>query len=71
MSAHEKYTRTEMIRVLTMHHGSLTRTAKALGCTAETVRNYMRRYEEVAHAAQEARQRGRLGRVRTADKGIV
>lgn len=50
MSNKERYTPEQIIEALEKTKGQTTLTARALGCTYQTVRNYMDRYPEVAEA---------------------
>lgn len=50
MTNKEQYTPEQIIQALEKTKGQTTLAARALGCTYQTVRNYMARYPEVAQA---------------------
>jgi hypothetical protein len=47
----------QVIDAIRRHHGMLTLAATALRCNRETVRNYAKRYPEVAEALRDERER--------------
>jgi hypothetical protein len=47
----------QVIDAIRRHHGMLTLAATALRCNRETIRNYAKRYPEVAEALRDERER--------------
>jgi len=57
MAGKPKFTPEQMIRAIEETKGLITLTARKLGCTAETVRGYARRYASVRKALEEEREK--------------
>ena len=55
MGRPEEYNRLDVIKAAREGRGKTTIIAHLLGCSAETVRNYAKRYKTVANAIEEAR----------------
>jgi len=67
MARPEEYDRLEVIEAAYKGKGKTTIVAHLLGCTPETVRNYVKRYRTVAIAFEEARHTFKSGLVDKAE----
>ena len=61
MGRPEEYDRLDVIKAAKEGRGKTTIIAHILGCSAETVRNYAKRYKTVANAIEEARHTFKTG----------
>jgi Winged helix-turn helix len=53
----ERFSPEQVIAALQRSHGTITEAARTLGCSAQTVRNYVDRYEDVRAVLDDARDR--------------